>query len=170
MWNYLDLLFRKPSESVSSCSSSSQRLALSLPKPIRLSDPVILIPEPEPSSPEPAIVLDESPECVSDSSSELVEIKESPHPRPRARSEDDTVEVVDTSSTPLPNPSKKTRGIRILSESSCDFGELNYGLPKILDWYPLIHNRRGAGDGRRWKSVEKSPRIHFYSRVMELSN
>ena len=84
-----------------------------MPKPAKVPEPELLIEEKLQEIPEPAIVLDESPECVSDSSSELVEITDPPEPL----SEDDVMEVDDTSYPPVTNPSRRIRA-RVLSDTS----------------------------------------------------
>jgi len=103
-----------------------------MPKPSKVPEPKLLIEEKSQEISKPTIVLEESPECVSDSSSELVEIADPPEPV----SEDDVMEVEDTSSSPVTIPSRKIRA-RVLSDTSSN-GESSFlsPPPKLL----ILHN------------------------------
>ena len=94
-----------------------------MPKPSKVPEPKLLIEEKSQEISKPTIVLDESPECVSDSSSELVEIADISEPV----SEDDVMEVEDISSSPVTIPSRKIRA-RVLSDTSSN-GENSFLIP-----------------------------------------
>ena len=103
-----------------------------MPKPSKVPEPKLLIEEKSQEISKPTIVLDESPECVSDSSSELVEIADISEPV----SEDDVMEVEDISSSPVTIPSRKIRA-RVLSDTSSN-GENSFLIPppQLL----ILHN------------------------------